>query len=129
MDAINLQDIRLKSLQQTSQMKVSSADLSNKTKDARLWKISLQFEAMLIQQMMSAMRKTVPKSELSPSNFANDTYSSLFDQAISDSASKRGSLGIANSVYRQLSNQAQPFSTDKNVMTGHQSKESSHGAD
>ncbi len=119
----------MKGLRQTSQMKASSADFSRKTKDERLWKISLQFEAMLIQQMMSAMRKTVPESELLPSKFANDTYSSLFDQAISDSASKRGSLGIAKSVYRQLSHQAQPTSADINVMTKHQIEESLHGAD
>lgn len=74
-------------------------------RDKELWRVSLQFEALLMQQMISAMRKTVPHSGLLPSGFADDIYHSMFDQAIVDMAGKRTTLGIAESVYRQLSNQ------------------------
>ncbi len=73
-------------------------------RDKELWKVSLQFEALLLQQMISAMRKTVPHSSLLPSGFADDVYRSMFDQAIADMAGNRSTLGIAESVYRQLSN-------------------------
>lgn len=72
-------------------------------KDPALWEVSLKFEAMLMQQMMSAMRKTVPESGALTSGFAGDMYSSMFDQAIADTSSKSGSLGIAENIYRQMS--------------------------
>lgn len=77
-------------------------------KDPALWEVSLKFESMLIQQMMSAMRKTVPQDGLLSSGFANDMYSSMFDQAIAESGSKSGSLGIAESIYRQMNANNQP---------------------
>ena len=60
-------------------------------KDPALWEVSLKFEAMLMQQMMSAMRKTVPQDGLMSAGFANDMYSSMFDQAIAETSSKSGS--------------------------------------
>ena len=72
-------------------------------KDPELWQVSLKFEAMLMQQMMAAMRKTVPESELMPSGFAGDMYNSMFDQAIVETGSTRSSLGIAEGIYRQMS--------------------------
>ena len=85
-------------------------------KDPALWEVSLKFEAMLMQQMMSAMRKTVPQDGLLSSGFANDMYSSMFDQAIAEAGSKSGSLGIAENIYRQMnannSTKANPISAD-----------------
>jgi len=72
-------------------------------KDPALWEVSQKFEAMLMQQMMSAMRKTVPASGLLPSGFAGDMYASMFDQAIAETGSKSGSLGIAENIYRHMS--------------------------
>lgn len=72
-------------------------------KDPALWEVSLKFEAMLMQQMISAMRKTVPESGLLPSGFAGDMYSSMLDQAIAETGSKSGGLGIAENIYRQMS--------------------------
>jgi len=71
--------------------------------DQRLWHASRQFEAMMFQQMMSAMRKTIPSSGVLKTGFAEDVQGAMFDQAVSKSASQQGSLGIANSIYRQLS--------------------------
>ena len=72
-------------------------------RDPALWEASLKFEAMLMQQMMAAMRKTVPESGLMSSGFASDMYNSMFDQAIAETGSTRGSLGIAEGIYRQMS--------------------------
>ncbi|MDQ6992432.1 MAG: rod-binding protein [Mariprofundus sp.] len=71
-------------------------------KDPALWKASVQFEAIFIQQMMSEMRSTVNKSEFMPHGFAEDMHASMMDQAIAQASTKHQSMGIATAVYRQL---------------------------
>jgi flagellar protein FlgJ len=75
-------------------------------RDERLWRASRQFEAMMFQQMLSAMRKTIPSSGVIQTGFAEDVQGAMFDQAVAKSASQQGNLGIANSIYRQLSHPA-----------------------
>jgi len=72
-------------------------------RDKRLWHASLQFEAMMFQQMMASMRKTIPSSGFVHTGFAEDVQGSMFDQVVAKDAAKQGGLGIANSIYRQLS--------------------------
>jgi len=88
-------------------------------KDPALWEVSLKFEAMLMQQMMSAMRKTVPTDGQFSSGFANDMYTSMFDQAVAETSSKSGSLGIAENIYRQMSgnNQTKANSISADIHT------------
>jgi len=71
-------------------------------KDEKLWDVCCKFEAIFMQQMMSAMRKSVPKSGFLPNGYAEGVHDSMMDQAIADSGSKHGSLGIARQMYRQL---------------------------
>ncbi|OIO68421.1 MAG: hypothetical protein COW19_03760 [Zetaproteobacteria bacterium CG12_big_fil_rev_8_21_14_0_65_55_1124] len=80
----------------------SPATKDEQARDPKLWETCLKFEALLLQQMMTAMRKTVPKSELMPSGFANDMYNSMFDNVVSEAGSQRSTLGIASNMYRQL---------------------------
>jgi len=75
-------------------------------RDERLWQASRQFEAMMFQQMLSAMRKTIPSSGVIKTGFAEDVQGAMFDQAVAKSASRQGSLGIASSIYQQLSRPA-----------------------
>jgi Rod binding domain-containing protein len=88
-------------------------------RDPKLWETCLKFESLLLQQMMSAMRKTVPKSELLPSGFADDMYNSMFDNVVAEAGSQRSNLGIANSMYRQLEQlhqtKAQAPAADKSI--------------
>jgi len=71
-------------------------------KNKALWDVSVKFEGIFFKQMMSAMRKTVPESGFLPHGFAEGVQESMFDQAVADAGSKRGSLGIAMNIYRQL---------------------------
>jgi len=104
--------------QETATAKAPAQQDGN-AKDPALWEVSLKFEAMLMQQMMTAMRKTVPSDGLLSSGFANDMYSSMFDQAIVEAGSKSGGLGIAENVYRQMNannqTKANPISADINT--------------
>jgi len=68
-----------------------------------------QFEAMFIQMMMKSMREATPKSELLQSQ-SMDTYQELYDKELSTHLAKRGMLGIADMLTRQLARaQAAPL--------------------
>ncbi len=84
----------------TSKTSQIQQPLDIKDKDA--WAACCQFEAMFLQQMMQAMRKTVPESELMPRSYASSTYDSMMDQAIAESGSRQAPLGLAMNMYRQL---------------------------
>ena len=71
-------------------------------KDDKLWDVCCKFESIFMQQMMTAMRKSVPKSGFMPQGYAEGVHDSMMDQAISDVGSKQGNLGLAVQMYRQL---------------------------
>jgi len=71
-----------------------------------LWQASRQFEALFVEQMLTSMRKTVPDSGLLNKGFAEGVSTSMMDQAVADSIGKQGRMGIATSLYRQLSHPA-----------------------
>ncbi len=71
-------------------------------KDEKLWDVCCKFESIFMQQMMGAMRTSIPKSDFLPQGFAEGVHDSMMDQAIADSGSKQGNLGLAMQMYRQL---------------------------
>jgi len=81
-------------------------------RDEKLWDVCCQFESMFLQQMMSAMRKTVPESDFLPRGYADDVYDGMMDQAIAESGSKQAPLGLAMNMYRQLQYDAQAQGSD-----------------
>ncbi len=81
---------------------VRAAQPSHEKRDRELWQVSLKFEAMFLQQVMSSMRKSIPESGFLPHGFAEKSYQSMMDQAIADAGGQRGALGIAESIYSQL---------------------------
>jgi len=72
-------------------------------RDPELWQASRQFEKLLWHQMVTAMRKTVPESGFLPSGFAEEMYSGMFSEALSTVAASHASLGLAEQIYRQFS--------------------------
>jgi len=60
-----------------------------------------QFESHFIQQMITAMRKTVEKSDLVDSD-KMDTYQDMMDKELAASLTKRGGIGLADVLERQL---------------------------
>jgi len=101
--ATQLRPARTQTINQTSLHATGpQAPLSNKEKDPALWKVSTQFEAIFVQQMMSEMRKTVQKSDFMPGGFAEDVHGSMMDEAIAQASVRHHSFGIADNIYRQL---------------------------
>ena len=60
-----------------------------------------QFEAYFIQQMMKTMRESVDKSDLVDSSNM-DTYQDLMDKEVSLKMVKRGGMGLADMMERQM---------------------------
>jgi len=78
--------------------------LSDK-EEKRLKDACRDFEALFLSIVLKQMRKTVPKSELFGSDPAQDTFQEMMDDEIGRSAAKTSSMGIADMLYRQLTNQ------------------------
>ena len=72
-------------------------------------KTAEQFEAYFIQQMMKSMRDTIEKSDLVEGGNM-EMYQDLMDKELSLSMAKRGGMGLADMMERQM-NQAQAMST------------------
>ncbi|MDQ6989853.1 MAG: rod-binding protein [Mariprofundaceae bacterium] len=71
-------------------------------KDEKLWGACCQFEAVFLQQMLTAMRKTIPESKVLAKGYADGMYEGMMDQAIAKSGSQQAPLGLALNMYRQL---------------------------
>ena len=72
-------------------------------------KTAEQFEAYFIQQMMKTMRESIEKSDLVETGNA-DMYQDLMDKEVSLSMAKRGGMGLADMLERQM-NLTQALST------------------
>ena len=71
-------------------------------KDKELMEVAKKFEALLIHQMLKAMRQTVNKSELLNS-FSMQQYESMMDEEIASEMAKNKGIGLADTLYYQLS--------------------------
>lgn len=87
---MNAQEIKIVDLQ------------SAQSRDPKAWKVAQDFEAMFIQQMMTAMRKTVLDGGMTDPSRGREIFTSMLDEEMSKSASKQGSFGMAEIIYRQL---------------------------
>jgi len=72
------------------------------SRDPKKWEVAQQFEAMFVQQMFQAMRKTVPESGLTEESNGRRIFTDMLDQEMSTQASHQQSLGLADLIYRQL---------------------------
>ncbi|MBI4389248.1 MAG: rod-binding protein [Nitrospinae bacterium] len=78
----------------------AASPLDKKT-DGKLKSLAKQFESLLVFQMMTAMRETLPKSDLLGS-FSGDMYQSMQDETLANEMTKNKGIGLADMIYRQL---------------------------
>lgn len=69
---------------------------------AGLKKACQEFEAVYIQAMFQAMRKTIPEGGLFEQDHATKMYQEMLDQQIATDISRHQSLGLADQMYRQM---------------------------
>ncbi len=63
------------------------------------------FESMMLNILYKQMKATVPKSDLLPRDTGGDIFESMLDEKLVEEASKSGSVGLADVLYKQLSKQ------------------------
>ena len=78
------------------------ASTNRSNKDKELMEVAKKFEAILIHQMLKAMRETVHKSDLLNS-FSLQQYESMMDEEIASEMAKNKGIGLADSLFYQLS--------------------------
>ena len=70
---------------------------------ADLKKATQQFEGYFLHQLLTEMRKTVPKDALlADDGNGQQIFQDMMDQTLSDTMSRRGDFGMAKVMYDQL---------------------------
>lgn len=82
-------------------VRVAQSATGGKQKE-ELRKVSQQFEAIFVAQLLKVMRETIEESGLTEGGFGKSTYTELFDQEVSLSIARRGAFGISDLLYNSL---------------------------
>jgi Rod binding domain-containing protein len=82
------------------------------TRQQKIHEASRQFEAIMLQQVLSEMQKPVITSEFTDDSTASGIYQDYISQALSESMSKSGSFGFAKIFEQQLSPHASKHAHD-----------------
>lgn len=78
-------------------------EAENLGKIRKLQKVSEQFEALLVGNMLKAMRETVPEGGLFKRGVEMDIFQGIFDDEISSRVASRHQIGFADLIFKQLS--------------------------
>jgi flagellar protein FlgJ len=73
--------------------------------DKELKKACQEFEAIILNILYKQMKSTIIKSGLVKEDPGTGIFESMYDEQLMEQASKTGSFGLAESLYRQLSGQ------------------------
>ena len=71
-------------------------------KTSKLYKVSQEFEAIFIKQMLNVMRKSVAKTGLLDGGMAEEIFEDMLYDEYAEKMAESGSFGIADMIYRQL---------------------------
>ncbi len=78
----------------------------------KLKQVCSEFESILLGILYRQMKATVPKSEFFLGSIARDVFESMLDDRLIQEAAKSGGMGLAQSLYRQLSSLIKPGQAD-----------------
>jgi flagellar protein FlgJ len=81
---------------------VGKPDAAQNKKLQALRKSCREFEAIYIQEMHKAMRKTIPDSGLFEKNMASELYKEMLDMEMAKTTASGKGLGIGEAMYQQM---------------------------
>lgn len=80
--------------------KVGPAPLS--ARDAKLLETAQQLEGVFVQQLMKAMRETVPEGGILPTGNGEEIFTAMFDERVAQAAASQQEGGLSAALFRQL---------------------------
>ncbi|MCF8067761.1 MAG: rod-binding protein [Desulfobacterales bacterium] len=81
---------------------IAARQKTSETEDRKLKKACKDFEAILVNQMFEAMRKTVPEGGLFEKNPTKDIVESMYYRNLSDEVSSGKGMGIGDALYEDM---------------------------
>ncbi|HHV30168.1 rod-binding protein [Acetivibrio mesophilus] len=76
--------------------------LENKD-EKELKKVCKEFEGILLEIMYKQMKATVPKTDLIPTDPGREIFEDMLDEELVKESTEHTNLGLADSLYKQLS--------------------------
>jgi Rod binding domain-containing protein len=92
--------------------------------DTKLVKTVQDFESLMINNVLMAMRKTVSFGR-EPS-FADSTFYAMFDEKISQVLAEQGGFGLADAVKKEIASPMKPAQVGKFSVDNSKDKEEHH---
>jgi Rod binding domain-containing protein len=101
------------------QSKISAADIPLEqvahdralTQPQKVAEVSRQFEALMLRQILQETQKTVIPSTYADTSTTSGIYHDMVINQLADNISKSGTVGLAQTLERQLSHQLSPASS------------------
>lgn len=87
------------------QLMARRTDLSEEQK---IGEAARQFEAVLLRQILAQARQPAFRSGLFPESTVNTIYQDMITERLADGISRSGTLGLADTLRKQLVQQAAP---------------------
>ena len=79
---------------------MTAEELAQRDKDIK--EASVQLEGLMLKMLYNEMWKTVPKNELFGDDNAMEIYRDMYNEEITKKAAEGGGIGLADFIYRQL---------------------------
>ena len=76
--------------------------VGGEAKKAAIHKTAVAFQSLFVEMMLKSMRETVNKDKLTGGGQGEEVYGSLLDREYASAVSRRGGLGLAEMIERQL---------------------------
>lgn len=83
------------------QRQAAGAGLSEKQR-SQARKVAQDFEAMFVGMMIKSMRDTVPTDKMTGGGHGEEVYRSLLDQEYAAASVKRGGMGLARQIEKEI---------------------------
>ena len=82
-------------------MKIERND-TPQAENPQLKEVAQKYEAMFLNQLIGAMRKTVTKGNLVPESHADRVYQGMMDQEHAAKMAESDQIGLAKMIYEHL---------------------------
>lgn len=81
----------------------TNGNFADKSKEAKLRKACAGFEAMMLKQILTSARGSVPKSGLIDGGYGEEMFKSIHDDQLAQKMASGKGMGFGEMLYQQIS--------------------------